>query len=150
MAKKNNDKKDQYYPKQEFDITLKRTGGWTQTLVTFVFILVPAMVMWVFLSKDFGNKQLLTTGELWGVAIGFIFYSILISIFLIWIRLIWIDTLNFTVPVAIVLMAIMLSQDVVIWGRALIAIGMIFTALPVNMITVRYIENLAIKNNNKH
>ncbi len=127
----------------------KRTGSWTQVLVTLVFILIPALFIWIFLSKDFNVVQVLSIGELWAIAIGFIAYAILITIFLIWIQLIWIDTMNFTLPVSIVLMAILLSQDVVIWGRALIVIALIFTALPVNMITVRYVEHKINKKNNQ-
>ncbi len=142
-------KREHNNPVKNTNILEKRTGAWTQALVTLVFILIPAIIMWVFLSKDFNAKQVLTVGELWGVSIGFIGYSILVTLFLMWIQLIWIDTMNFTLPVAIVLMSILLSQDVVIWGRALIVIALIFTALPVNMFTIRYIEH-KIKNNNIH
>ena len=146
MSKKPLTKRETKNPVKNPVIMEKRTGAWTQALVTLVFILIPAIVMWVFLSKDFDAKQVLTTGELWAVAIGFVSYALLITMFLMWIQLIWIDTMNFTLPVAMVLMSILLSQDVVIWGRALIVISLIFTALPVNMFTVRYIERKVDRN----
>ncbi len=148
MSKKPLTKRETKNPVKNTNIMEKRTGAWTQALVTLVFILVPAIVMWVFLSKDFDAKQVLTTGELWAVAFGFVGYALLITLFLMWIQLIWIDTMNFTLPVAMVLMSILLSQDVVIWGRALIVIALIFTALPVNMFTIRYIERRVDKNRN--
>ncbi|CAM9109170.1 MAG3450 family membrane protein [Mycoplasma todarodis] len=146
MSKKPLTKRESKNPVKNPEIMEKRTGSWTQALVTLVFILIPAIVMWIFLSKDFNAKQVLTTGELWAVAIGFVSYALLITLFLMWIQLIWIDTMNFTLPVAMVLMSILLSQDVVIWGRALIVISLIFTALPVNMFTIRYIERRVDKN----
>ncbi len=147
MSKKPLTKREIKNPVKNVVIAEKRTGAWTQALVTLVFILIPAIVMWVFLSKDFNAKVVLSLGELWSVAIGFIVYALFITLFLMWIQLIWIDTMNFTLPVAIVLMSILLSQNIVIWGRALIVIGLIFTALPVNMITIRYIEHKIDKNN---
>ncbi|NQZ29111.1 MAG: hypothetical protein HRT98_01870 [Mycoplasmatales bacterium] len=146
MSKKPLTKRELKNPVKNPEIMEKRTGAWTQALVTLIFILIPAIIMWIFLSKDFNVKQVLNLGELWGVAIGFIGYALLITLFLIWIQLIWIDTMNFTLPVAIVLMSILLSQNVVIWGRALIVISLIFTALPVNMFTIRYIERKVDKN----
>ncbi len=150
MIKKRNKKINDHSQIKNVDILHKRTGGWTQALVTLVFILIPAIIMWVFLSTDFSNKHLLNTKELWGVAIGFVVYALLITIFLIWIQLIWIDTMNFTLPISIILMAILLSQNLHTWVRALIAIGLIFTALPINMLTVRIIENRFQKINIKN
>ncbi|TCG11516.1 MAG3450 family membrane protein [Mycoplasma todarodis] len=147
MSKKPMTKRQSKNPVKNIEIAEKRTGSWTQALVTLVFILIPAIVMWVFLSKDFNAKPILSTGELWGVAVGFVGYALLVTLFLIWIQLIWIDTMNFTIPVSIVLMSILLSQNVVIWGRALIVIALIFTALPVNMFTIRFIEHKISKTN---
>ncbi len=118
---------------------VKRTGGWTTALSTFVFIVIPALLINIFLGGDFSKgKGPLSLGEEFGVAIGFIAYSFILVLFLLWIQLAWVDIANFIIPTAIVMMGIFLSYHIPYsWARALIAIALMMIALPVNMITTR-------------
>ncbi len=114
----------------------KRTGGWTTALVTFIFILVPALLIIVFLGGDYSanGKGKFGLGLEFAIAISFIAYAILLTIFLWWIQLTWIDIANFIIPVAIVMMGIFITHRMPVWSRALIVLSLIITALPVNII----------------
>ncbi|MCR8613100.1 MAG: hypothetical protein NC236_01310 [Mycoplasma sp.] len=118
----------------------RRTSGWMQTLITLVFIVVPAIMFWIFFTGDWQNDLPLNIGELFGVAFGFVAYSFLITWFFILLDIAWYDMFNFTVPIAIVLMGIMLSYPWPLWARALLTIGLVLFAWPINMFSTWYTE----------
>ncbi len=115
----------------------KRTGTWTQVLVTLIFIMIPSILIMAFLSKDFGSKISLSVAATWGIAIGFVSYSFILGLILVLLKIVWIDIYNNILPIAIVLMSLFLTQSLPSWARAIIAISLVITALPVNMITTR-------------
>ncbi|MCP4336672.1 MAG: hypothetical protein GY679_02345 [Mycoplasma sp.] len=125
-----------------------KTGSWTTAIVTFIFILIPALMIIIFLSSDFNNdgSSVFNIGIEFAIAFSFILYSVLLVVFLWWIQLTWIDIANFIIPIAIVMMTIFLSHRLSTWVRALIVLPLILTTLPISIITNSLTERMD-KNN---
>ncbi|MCK5806997.1 MAG: hypothetical protein KAG91_01210 [Mycoplasmataceae bacterium] len=116
---------------------MKKNDGWMNALFALIFIATPAITLFYFILPTWSNKEVLSYGMIWVVAIGFIAYAILLSTLLIMLKIISIDSLNFNVPIAFALMAILVTYTLPLWATGVIVIGVILMAFPMNMLTTK-------------
>lgn len=117
-----------------------RTNGWVQVLLSLLLVIVPGIMLWVFLSGDWQNNLPLKYWEILLVAISFVLYTFLITWILILVNIVWYDMFNFTLPIAIILMGILLTYPIPTWARAIITLSLVFLAWPINAFTTWYTE----------
>lgn len=115
-----------------------KNDSWMNALFSLVFIAVPALIMYYFLLPDWTGKEVVTYPYIWLISFSFLAYVALLSFLLIRFNILSFQSLNFNVPLALCLVLIFVTYDVDLWGRALILIAGILTALPMNMITDKY------------
>ena len=119
---------------------MKESNGWINALFSLVFVAAPAMVMFYFLLPDWADIQILTTGEMWAVTLGFIAYSALLNFLLIKFEFLPIDSINFNGPLTLVLAIIFISFGLDIWVRALLMIIGVLLAFPTNVYVAKMKE----------
>ncbi|MCK5945752.1 MAG: hypothetical protein KAG04_00620 [Mycoplasmataceae bacterium] len=125
---------------------MKKNDGWMNALFALLLIVVPVLVGFYFLLPDWTGRYVISYGAMWGVAIGFIAYVVLISYILIKVKLLTLDSIAFNIPVTIVMVGIFVSPYLPIWARGLIVLTLIMSALPANMLVTRIKEEIVYKN----
>ncbi len=88
-----------------------------------------------FLLPDWTGEPPFNKGGMWGVALGYAAYVILISSFLIFTKLVSYNSLNFNIPLGLIFAVLFISYGLPTWSRAVLIISMVFLAFPVNMLT---------------
>lgn len=127
--------------------------SWIKPLYTFFVIAIPAFMIWYFLSGDFISTN---QTEIWIailVAIAFILISSLVTIILIYFKILDIFVLNFSLPIAITFMIIFLSSFISgdyalkISLRAILSLLSCFLVIPINILITKYNIKLIAKDN---
>ncbi|NQZ66189.1 MAG: hypothetical protein HRT99_03180 [Mycoplasmatales bacterium] len=120
---------------------MKKNDGWLNALFSLVFIATPALIIFYFFLPSWSGFERVSYGTIWGIAIGFIFYVILLSVILIRFEILSIESLNFNIPISIVLVIILVSYPLALWATAIFVIIGILLAFPVNMLVNKYKES---------
>lgn len=92
-----------------FNLNSKRKS-WIKPIYTFFVVAIPSFFIWFFLSNDFESKNVFLVWAATLIAIGFLLAIFLITIFLIYFKVLDIYVLNFALPVAITFMVIYLTS----------------------------------------
>lgn len=103
-------------------------------LITLIFVVVPALVMFYFLMPSWAGKQVISLGYMFLVAFGFIIYSISIGAFFVWTRTLTPFALAFLIPISLALMIMFVSYDLPIWAQMLLTLPGIATVIPTQLI----------------
>ncbi len=112
--------------------------GWNTTLFSLVFIATPAIIGYAFLLPDWTQKQVVNYGYLWLIGLAFLVYAVLISYFFIFLRVLYYDSLIFSIPLAFVFFLIFISPQLPWWARALIVFGGIFITIPISIMVQKF------------
>lgn len=135
-------------------------------LYTLFVVAIPSFFIWFFLGKDFIPKE--ESGQpkfepplgIWFnvlIAVSFMISVTLITLFLIYFKILEMSVMTFVIPIMICFMAIFLSswlnQGNDQWYRALIIIPLVFIVIPINILVNKYertkIIRMKIKKENK-
>ena len=128
----------------------RKTNTLKKILVSFLIVLLPGLVIWFFFSGDWNGDPILRYGYVWMISLGFVFITTLIIVILIKTKFVYLDILNFTIPISILMMLILLTYPLSNWTRALIVLPtIIVVTLPVNMLVARISEEQDDKNRNE-
>lgn len=114
-----------------------RKNSWIKSLYGLFAIALPALLLWIFFSDDFLAIQPLALWAKWLVAIGFLVVSTLVTSILVYWKILEINVLAFTLPVAICFMSIFLTTGLEPWARALIVLPLILLTIPIHMVCQR-------------
>lgn len=128
-------------------IVKSKINSWMTPIYTFFVVVVPGMMIWLLFSSDFG----LATNEppLWLkflIALGFISFVSILTMFLICIRLLKISVLWFAIPISIIFMGIFLTNPLLPWVRALICLPLVLLFLPIKILSEKIEMKIFIKN----
>ena len=109
---------------------IMKNNGWVNALFALFFLVVPGIIL-IFLIFDLNgiDNNLLVQA---GVGIAFIVYGVLLSILVILIKWIAIESLAFNIPITIVFGLLMITNEGPIWLMAIMTFVAIMTALPAN------------------
>ena len=123
-----------------------QTSGLIKSLISFFLVLLPSLIIWFFLSKDWTRNPIVSYKYISLIAVGFVVLVALISWIFVITHIAWYDLFNFTLPIAILMMLILISYPLANWARALIVISaIIVVTLPTNMVVTRITENATDK-----
>ncbi len=132
-----------------------RWRSFIKPLYTLFVIAVPAILIWIFFSKDVFAVELGINFIWWikfAIALAFIVVTSLITALMVYLKIIDISVFMFSLPVSICLMTIFLTDNFTgdqSWVRAIIIIPVFFLTIPI-CITIKKIEiRLAIKKRTK-
>lgn len=114
-----------------------RKNSWIKSLYGLFAIALPALLLWIFFSDDFLAIQPLALWAKWLVALGFLVVSTLVTSILVYWKILEINVLAFTLPVAICFMSIFLTTSLEPWARALIVLPLILLTIPIHMVCQR-------------
>ena len=115
-----------------------RKNSWIKSLYGLFAIALPALLLWIFFSDDFLAIQPLALWAKWLVALGFLVVSTLVTSILVYWKILEINVLAFTLPVAICFMSIFLTTSLEPWARALIVLPLILLTIPIHMVCQRF------------
>lgn len=123
-----------------------KTSSLIKSLISFFLVLLPSLIIWFFFSKDWTPNPIISYKYIWLIALGFVMLVLLISWIFVITHIAWYDLFNFTLPIAILMMLILITYPLTSWARALIIIGaIIVVTLPINMFVTRLTENASDK-----
>lgn len=109
-------------------------GSWMTALITMIFVVVPALVLFYFLMPSWAGKEVINIGYMFLVAFGFILYSIGIGALFVWTRTLTPFGVAFLVPIALALMLIFVSDPLPIWAQMLLTLPGILTVIPTQLV----------------
>lgn len=133
--------------KENNGIVKSKKNSWMTPLYTFFIVVIPGIMIWLLFSNDFGLNIIKL--PLWGsflVALGFILGVSLLTIFLIYIKLLKFNVSWFAIPIAIIFMAIFLTDSLFPWARALICLPLVIVFLPIKIWSEKIERRIYIKN----
>ncbi len=116
--------------------------SWITPLFAFFAIAVPAILLWLFFSKDINLFNIKI--ELWIqglIALAFFVFTLLVTLLFIWLKLINLSILSFTIPISICFIVIFLTDQLEPWVRVLITVPFIFLIIPISI----FIKKLEFK-----
>jgi uncharacterized membrane protein YoaK (UPF0700 family) len=106
--------------------------------------------MWFFFSKDWSRHPIIAYKYTWAIAVGFIIFTIFLSWLCVVIKIAWYDLFNFTIPIVVLMMVILVTYPLHGWERALIVIPTIIAiTLPMNILVTKITENHMDKENER-
>lgn len=120
---------------------MKTNDGWINALFSLVFIAAPALVLFYFFLPTWNPDANYSYWITWIITIIFFIYVGLLSLLLIYFKWLTIESLNFNIPITLVLMLILVTNPLPLWATALFVLTGVFTAIPVNIITTKIKEN---------
>lgn len=125
---------------------MKRTNQWINALFALIFIAVPAMVAFVFWVPywDIADEQ--PYWFYWALSGGFIIYVALLSWLLIHFEVLYLDSLNFNVPITLVFVSLFVSYEWHMAIRVILVVLMVLVALPITIWTNYKMAKRALKN----
>lgn len=124
-----------------------RKISWIKSIYTLFVIAIPALLIWIFFSKDFFWHNSFLFWQKFLIALSFIVCSTLITILFIYFKILNINILSFSLPVAICFMVIFLTDDLLVsWARALIIVPFILLFIPINLICKKIETRIQLKN----
>jgi hypothetical protein len=124
---------------------MKKENSWFTVLFTLLFVIVPGLLMWYFLSKDWNQSEL---DFEWVLLISLSFLIIIFVLIWIFIKLkfCYYQVYNVALPMCLVMVSIVLSSWIdSVWIRAIIILIWVFFTLPINIITNKIIKNKEIQ-----
>lgn len=126
-----------------------RKNSWIKSIYALFAIAIPALLLWIFFSDDFLKIQPLPVWARWLIAIGFVIVSTLVTAILIYFKILEVNVLAFSLPVAICFMVIFLTGGLEAWIRALIVLPFMLLTIPINIICKKIELKLNYQNKNK-
>lgn len=105
-------------------------------IFTFFVVVIPALILWIFFSKDFKFlwKDDYIEISWWikfAISLAFIIFTFSITFLFIYFNLLDISIFSFSLPVSICFMVIFLSDSLEPWIRLLIIVPFIFLSIPI-------------------
>ncbi len=117
-------------------------------LFTMVFIAVPFLVVefYVFSLPAFkissGDVDILM---ILYVTIGFLVYSLGISILVVWLKILHIDSLKFNIPITLFYMVLMITYGAELYYVITFSILAMLMAIPTNIFITKYKESKIVR-----
>ncbi|MGL5357574.1 MAG: MAG3450 family membrane protein [Metamycoplasmataceae bacterium] len=130
-----------------------RKNSWIKALFTLFVVAIPSIMIWFFLSKDFGggDQNVLNFGYGILISIGFIIAVFLLSYLFYYFKICDVSLFTFSLPVAITFMGIYLSSFLnstdpnYILYRSLIVLPLTLTVIPINMFITKIKLKIRLK-----
>lgn len=121
-------------------------------IYTFLVIVLPSLLLWIFFSKDFSFVFNIKLKWWFKLIIAFIFVisTFLLTLLLIYFKILNVDILFFSLPISICFMAIFATDELNYWIRAIILIPCFLLMIPIILLVKKIKLILYLKQKRKN
>lgn len=122
-------------------------------LYTFFVVAVPSLMIWIFFSNDFPFADSWNINYSWWIklliSVSFIVGAFLITVLFIFLKILPISILNFSLPISICFMVIFVTDNIEPWIRALIIVPFLLLSFPITILVKKIDIKIKMKKNKK-